>query len=916
MTERIFDRPVAWLLGKQLLGGLKGILLYTAYGEKLDPRDWMTGKEEIFDGKGKEEFWFDYLSDAGDGTRAMYSIAYLALSPLRTKLNQATTVLPAGEDSRKVETPAVAGAEFKFELPRGEFLFIGGDTSYHAADYLSLVNRLQRPFNYAYQDLRKRKLISDTDDERRPIFGIPGNHDYYDQVDGFRRQFRKPTRDEGPLPPQDGPYRSSPKSASLTIAGFKRVQEASYVALRLPFGWWFWGLDTEPGLIDRRQKAFFTTLGDVPKKLILATCSPTTVFGRVAEEDEIKATKSMLELGLKVPFAPLKEGQDKPDLANSGDTKLEEGECRLDLSGDVHHYARYWGPQAGGVPRSHNTAPQPAANSYASVVSGSGGAFHHPSSTYDNEVCEQVLYPPEGQSRAAVADTLFKFWNVMAGGYVWLAGLIMAFTIYFCLTAPQSSRQFISNIGVIHALDFRGNPPEPITATITLPDTQPCDAVKPFVLWSALGVAQNDWQPPAGCTPETPGYIFIDKRPWPLDLKIGQAFVWLSALAILITFGFSLFSNKIFDNTKSPFEEGSNPDKKLIPIIGIIAPLVIIGLLTIQPYRYHFSPFVNSLLVLYSIVAAVTAIILNVRFTEYLFKKSFVPKEKKGLAAQLESVVDDYLPWLLWILAIVVVTCGLWFFGKNNLPAYLVSDIVFMVVLLAAVVGIMLLPFKVAADLLYTKPKWLQIVGKAAIGIWHLILQLLVPYVLILNGNYITWALAAVLVVLPIPLAQFLLKKDSRVGLTILWLVYGAVMLALPWITKWALNIAGIEYVLIFPEPRGWFTLIPAAVAGLIGAIICCLWIGWYFAVSFIFNGHNNEVGGTARIENFKEFIRFRLTKDGLTGYVIAVEDVSLIGKPDKDGRIMDGSDLQVKLIDIFHLVPKPAAARTTDVHG
>ena len=47
--ERIFERPVAWLLGKQLLGGLKGILLYTAYGAKLDPRDWMTAEEVSFE---------------------------------------------------------------------------------------------------------------------------------------------------------------------------------------------------------------------------------------------------------------------------------------------------------------------------------------------------------------------------------------------------------------------------------------------------------------------------------------------------------------------------------------------------------------------------------------------------------------------------------------------------------------------------------------------------------------------------------------------------------------------------------------------------------------------------------------------------------------------------------------------------
>jgi len=913
MNERNFEKPVAWLLGKQLLGGIKGMLLYTAYGAKLDPRDWMTGQEIPFDDNGDDEFWFDYLSDAGDGSRAMYSIAYLALSSLWTKLDQNTFALPADADKRKVTTLKTDGNDYKYELPRGQFLFIGGDTSYHAADYLTLVDRFQRPFAYAYQDLRKRKLIDDSQ-PRRPIIAIPGNHDYYDQVDGFRRQFRKPTRDEGPFPPEDGPYKSAPKFASLTIAGFKRIQEASYVALRLPFNWWFWGLDTEPGIIDRRQKEFFSRLktnGEqtgIPKKLIVATCSPSTVFGHVAELEDEKATKSMRELGLKAPFAARKSGE-KPDLSKSGDTELSEEQCRLDLSGDVHHYARYWGPAAHGVPRKHFKAGRPSADSYASVVSGSGGAFHHPSTTYDDEICEQVLYPPEDRSREAVGNTLFKFWNVVNGGYVWLAGFIMAFVIYFCITAPLSSRQFISHIGVVNALDVtKTKKPEPIEATIIQPGAQPCDPVKPLVLWSSLGLVQNEWQPPPGCSPETPGYIFTAQT-WPLDLILGQVFIWLSLAAIVVTFILALFTDKIFDN-KSPFEQGSDPDRKLIPIVGITAALVIIGLLSIQPYRYHITPFVNSLLVLFSIFAAVTAIFLNVRYSEYLFKKSFVPKEKKGLAGTLERIVQDYLPWVLWLLAIIVLTAGLWFFGKNNLPAYLITDIIFIVVLIAATIGIVLLPFKVAGHLLYTKPKWLRVVGKAAIGIWFLILQLLVPYILILNGNYIMWAAAAVLVVAPIPLAQFLFKRNSRVGLALLWLVYGAVMLGLPWITNWALGkFPGYEgYSLIFPNPQGWSTLIPAILAGIIGAIICCLWTGWYFAVSFLFNGHNNEVGGTARVENFKEFIRFRLTNHSLTGYVIAVDDVSLIGKTE-NGHVNDGSDLQVRLIDVFHLVPKPAAA-------
>ena len=127
----------------------------------------------------------------------------------------------------------------------------------------------------------------------------------------------------------------------------------------------------------------------------------------------------------------------------------------------------------------------------------------------------------------------------------------------------------------------------------------------------------------------------------------------------------------------------------------------------------------------------------------------------------------------------------------------------------------------------------------------------------------------------------------------IAWIVYGGVMLFLP-------KIVGQPAV--FFEWTGPWGLVPAILAGLAGAVICCLWTGWYFAVCFAFNGHNNEVGGAARIENFKEFIRFRLTRDGITGYVIAVDDVSVINTVDEQGRTRDGSDLNPKLIDVFHL--------------
>lgn len=904
-NERNYEPPVKWLLGRQLVGALKGAMLYAAYGKKIDPRDWMAANEFPFDTRPRpdeSEFWFDYISDIGDGTKAMYSSAYLAMCrSLRTRLTPADTNLPANPADCAVTTRPDAQAEFPFQLPRGEFLFVGGDTAYHTAAYITLVNRILHPFRYAYEDLVANQLISN-DDPRRPIFGIPGNHDYYDQVDGFRRQFRKPTNPEGPLPPG----KSKPGNAQLTIPGFERAQQASYIALRLPFGWRFWGLDTEPGLIDLRQKRFFQDLTKInekfqpPDKLILATCSPSTVVGHLALPDDFKVAKSIESLGVGSPFLPAKDADGKPDFSTSGDGKLESGQCRLDLSGDVHHYARYWGPKpaSGTVPREHNTAPIPAANSYASVVSGAGSAFHHPTTTYDNEICEQVLYPTEQVSREAIGDRIAKFWNVINGGYIWLVGFFIAFLIFFGATVPQSSRQFLANIGVLQSLNELGlDVVSRETIEPTIIQNNACNPVEPFGLWTMLGVAPATWQPTQPCWPANPSYFFASSRPWPPDLVIGQVFLILALIAMVVTLLIGSFTNIIFTD-KSIFEDPPDPDKKLWPIVIGITILMGLGFLSVTPYRDHITPFVSSILVLFSFFTAVVAIVLAVRYNGYLFQKSFHKTSTE--------TTDWILPFVLWGLAILIAGSGLWLFGKNNLPAFLMSDILFLIALLGLAFAVITLPFKVGGDLLCTKPKWVRIVGKLLIAIWHLILQLFVPYLLIRTGNVVMWILAAILLVVHIPLTRSLIKKNSAIGVSLLWVVYGAVMLTLPWLTMLGLKYFDRPYAPVFSNLAGWAALGPSILAGAAGAVICCLWTGWYFAVTFLFNGHNNEVGGAARVEGFKQFIRFRLTPESLTGYVIAVDDVSMINEVDSSGRKMDGSDLKPRLVDVFQLTAKP----------
>ncbi|HVF51895.1 MAG TPA: DMT family transporter [Pyrinomonadaceae bacterium] len=948
---RNFLGPVAWLLGRQYKVTLKWILLYSAFGSKIDPRDWMqarafpsavassettepqpcAGAWQTTDG----EFWFDYLSDTGDGMRATYSIAYLCLSDLWIKD-------PRGEMPATTEDASVGfkqTASKQMLLPRGQFLFVGGDTTYHMSDYANLVTRFQFPFQWAYEDLQEAGRLRD--EARRPLFAIPGNHDYYDMLDGFRRQFRHPINSE------DKHYAEDDRNApQLMLPGFRRCQEASYVALQLPFGWWLWGLDTEVGKLDARQRKFFTELnnGQTPEKLIVATCAPTTAFGRYADVRDEKSAESFYQLGLAQPFldgAPARNlTADTPD--TNGDQaknapprvlKLPEGQCRLDLSGDIHMYARYWGPQAAGAsPRSGSRAPRPSATNYASVVSGIGGAFLHPTQTYKDEIQEQALYPSEREARDEVAGRIFKFWILMNGGSVWLVGFVLAFLVYFGATIPRSSRQAFNLVPLWQRLGI--SQPERIQPTVLLPpdkvvapvagegstattttraataaataatdvpaqssfaaQSRNANTQTPFIVWRALGF--GTWTPPAPegssvvpCTADATRYFWGPCRiSPPLDYRLGITILTLTLLAAVAAFALRGRLFKLDAKLQAVASERLqldskkfvNPNILLWAFVVLTTALVVAGMLTIRPYREYIAPFGHSLLVLYSLLWAVAAVVLARRYSDWLSKQASRRTVRRR---------DWILPWTLSVLAVVFPTLGLWLFGKFNLVPYLVSDIVFVLVI---GLGILFIVFPMAV---LKGGENLGAAGKAGmffVGLWHALLQLAVPFLFVRRGTFLTWAAAAVLILVFIYVGELLLRRNSRAGLVIAWIAHGTLMLALPFITS-------RPYVRLSPPFyseawTGWAGLVPSILAGIFGAVLVCVWFGWYLAVALAFNGHNNEAGGAARIERFKEFIRIRLTERDLTAYVIAVDDP-------KD----DGKDLTPRIVDVFRLEAK-----------
>lgn len=826
-----FESPVAWLFGRQLIANLKWILLYTAFKGKLDHRDWMKANvipdrpslkevdkfwrrwnqnwNEAEDGatESEKEFWFDYISDTGDGQKAVYSIAYLCMSDLAAGENP-----KPGDQLEFVLEPDPSTLKDRVLMPRGTFLFVGGDTSYHIADYATLANRFQNPFWWAFRDLAG-KARSVALEVPRFLFGIPGNHDWYDSLDGFNRQFR--------LPSTGDKVTAGVRPPLLSIPTFSRRQEASYLALRLPFDWWLWGLDTEEGEIDFRQLEFFKDIKAkyAPQKLIVATPEPITVFGKLAKRDE-NQSKTFAAMGLERPFLKNPE-------------PLGEGKCRLDLAGDVHHYARYWGP------------PPDTQSNYASVVSGGGGAFFHPSHTDVGEIQHQAIYPEAEASREEVANQLFKFKNIWNGGWVWLFGFLIAFALFFSVSFPQSSK----------------------------------DAVDSFPLWVNLGisppVAAQVSEPPVAYVKPMPRYTWgPNARPKPSEF-----FLWMISLIVSIAaLGAALiYSSKLFTKEYDP--AGTAP-KKTVPLSQRLTvwALVLVafsslafGIWGFYTYEPNLTRYARSLIILVALVWAVLAVIESTWYSEWLFNEAY----------RVNIKAWHYWPiWVLSILSLLGVSASLWIFGKQE-AAFLISDLVQVVIIASVGIGLIYFAYGTGAVLLKGAGK----LGFILLGASHALLQLAVPFLLVRKGNLLWAPLAVLLVAIAFKfIGRWLSKQKNGWPLAIVWVLFGAALLAIPFI----LHAAPLN----MPEGRDLKFLL-CLYAGVIGAVTSCLLFGGYLAVSLAFNGHNNEAGGAARIEGFKQFIRFRINRHGLTGHVIAID------RPNTEGGT---GNLYPKIVDVFHL--------------
>jgi len=222
---------VRWLSPSALLRtGVMATLAHT-FGQYADRREMQQGQlfeQSYFQHSGDGDFWFDYVSDIGDGFNATYSVASLLAGDV---------ALPDGGET----------------LRRGQVLIMGGDQVYPYASTEAYERRTTRPYAAACPAPDN----ADGQTDRPWLYAIPGNHDWYDGLTAFLRIFS-----------QEG-----------DIGDWRTRQKRSYFALRMPRQWWLLAIDIQlDTYIDEPQLEYFRQIAahiEEGASIIVCTAVPS-----------------------------------------------------------------------------------------------------------------------------------------------------------------------------------------------------------------------------------------------------------------------------------------------------------------------------------------------------------------------------------------------------------------------------------------------------------------------------------------------------------------------------------------------------------------------------------------------------------------------------------------------------------------
>jgi hypothetical protein len=407
---------IRWYGATSLLGHFRNLIATAIASESVDSRDWMRPLDagamcsEVTEVLAVENrgtvlaslgrpLWIDWVADTGDDHDVSQAVGRMLFAEYSVDDEGQTLV-----------------------LPRGDVLLFGGDTAYPVATAEEIHQRVLRPWNEVLRSL------DDADPRPRVLLGIPGNHDWYDGLDGFGRFFRRGAESgemapdsippEPSVPPPHGRglgllvrqlhidelggivrmvrggirslrafWRGNPlaRRRRLTLVGYRPVQEASFWALPLTEGLDLWGVDRQLGRLDFRQRGYFRArraAGGEGLRICFAAPDPALAYGEPWEHGQAMLSACNLSL---------------------------ERDPVLYLCGDFHQYERR---KAG---RSMH------------VIAGGGGAFLHGNRITADPSPADAAYPSARESRRLAFEVPLKLMLGRAGYLVHMGAALVAF---------------------------------------------------------------------------------------------------------------------------------------------------------------------------------------------------------------------------------------------------------------------------------------------------------------------------------------------------------------------------------------------------------------------------------------------------------------------------------------------------------
>jgi hypothetical protein len=389
---------VVWFGASSFWGHLRHFFASAVATENVDSRDWMMVDEpdalmarivEVLGGEpgassltravGRDVF-IDFVADTGDDTAVSRAVAELLFAPYE---------LPDPDRPGQLML-----------APRGDILCFGGDTAYPVATANEIMHRIILPWNQVLGDLPN-------DGQRRVLLGLPGNHDWYDGLDGFGRMFRRRAKVDDDAPRVVAVSRpmleqharwarefvrggTIDKPATLVLAGYTPVQNASYFALTLAPDLELLGVDRQLTAIDPHQRQFLCNhyQSRPDSAVLLLLPDPVYHFGVPSKTGTLMIEDLHLDLATRATFI---------------------------LSGDIHHYERI---DQGKV---------------LQVIAGGGGAFLHPARIAAGGLAPTVVWPGIAQSRWLLRQIPWKL-ALGRSGFLPHFGLLILFLLALLLS--------------------------------------------------------------------------------------------------------------------------------------------------------------------------------------------------------------------------------------------------------------------------------------------------------------------------------------------------------------------------------------------------------------------------------------------------------------------------------------------------